>query len=35
MTNRVEESAYQWPRRYVFIATLIVIVALFAVPFLV
>lgn len=35
MTNRVEESAYAWPRRYVFIATLIVIATLFAVPFLI
>ena len=35
MTNRIEESAYKWPRRCVFIATLIVIALLFALPFLI
>jgi hypothetical protein len=34
MTNRIEESAYKLSRRYVFTATLVVIVALFALPFL-
>ena len=35
MTNRIEESAYKWPRRYVFAATLVLIAALFALPFLI
>jgi hypothetical protein len=35
MTNRIEESAYKWPRRYVFTATLVLIAALFALPFLI
>lgn len=35
MNSRVEEDTYKRPRRYVFIATLIVIAALFALPFLI
>lgn len=35
MTDRIEESAYKWPRRYVFIATFVAIAALLALPFLI
>ncbi len=35
MTNPIEGRSYKWPRRYVFAATLIVIAALFALPFFV
>jgi hypothetical protein len=35
MTDRVEENAYKWPRRCVFIAALVAIAALFALPFLI
>jgi hypothetical protein len=35
MNIRVEEDTYKQPRRYVFIATLIVIAVLFALPFLI
>jgi hypothetical protein len=34
MTDPVEEHSYRWVRRYVFAATLIVIAALLALPFL-
>ena len=34
MTDPVEEDSHQWARRYVFAATLIVIAALLALPFL-
>jgi hypothetical protein len=34
MTDRTEERSYKWPRRYVFIATLVLIVVLLALPFL-
>ncbi len=34
MTDRVEENAYKWPRRCVFIATFVAIAALIALPFL-
>jgi hypothetical protein len=33
MTDRIEENAYKWSRRYVFIATLVAIAALLALPF--
>lgn len=33
MTDPIEERIYQWPRRYVFTATLIVIAALLILPF--
>jgi hypothetical protein len=35
MTDRIEERAYKWPRRYVFITTLVVVAALIALPFLI
>jgi hypothetical protein len=35
MNSPVEEDTYKQPRRYVFIATLIVIAALFALLFLI
>lgn len=35
MTNRIEESAYKWPRRCVFAAAFVVMAALLALPFLV
>jgi len=35
MSNRVEENTYKGYRRYVFIATLIVIAVLLALPFLI
>jgi hypothetical protein len=35
VTDRVEETAYKWPRRYVFILTLVAIAALFALPFII
>jgi hypothetical protein len=35
MTDRIEEIAYKWPRRYVFIATLVTIVAILGLAFLV
>jgi hypothetical protein len=34
MTSRIEERSYKWPRRYVFTATLVLIVVLLALPFL-
>lgn len=34
MTNRIEEFTYKRSRRYVFFATFLVIVVLFALPFL-
>jgi hypothetical protein len=34
VTEPVEEDAHRWARRYVFAATLIVIAALLALPFL-
>jgi hypothetical protein len=34
MTDPVEEDSHRWARRYVFTATLIVIAALLALPFL-
>jgi hypothetical protein len=34
MTGRIEERSYKWPRRYVFAATLVLIVVLLALPFL-
>jgi hypothetical protein len=35
MINPIEARSYKWPRRYVLATTLIVIAALFALPFLV
>jgi hypothetical protein len=35
MTDPVQARSYRRPRRYVFVATLIVIAALFALPFLI
>lgn len=34
MTDHIEERSYKWPRRYVFTATLVLIVVLLAFPFL-
>jgi hypothetical protein len=33
MTSHIEERAYRWPRRYVFAATVVLIVALLVLPF--
>ena len=35
MTDRIEESAYKWPRRYVFMATLVTIAAILSLAFLI
>ncbi len=35
MTNSIEERAYKWPRRYVFIASIVVTVTLLALLFLI
>jgi hypothetical protein len=34
MTDPVAEGAHRWARRYVFVATLVVIAVLLALPFL-
>jgi len=35
MTNSIEERAYKWPRRYVFVGSIVVTVALLAFLFLI
>jgi len=34
MSGRIEDASYKRPRRFVFVATLVVIAALLALPFL-